>query len=182
MPQGDDAAFIPCSRATNTKQTFCIEEQHIALNGQRVLLYLEDYQDYKAERYPHWLELLTTYYHEIAHMFVTYLAIRYKGRPKCRTPVACCTDYRDDVPESGFFVENHLFGGCFIRGRDTSGRANRFMVSSTFRDMFTDSTCSSLPFKLELSLSPNAYSTFISTLTYFRYCRDFKLAVLEDKC
>lgn len=75
------------------------------------------------------VELLITYMHEIAHLFVTFLALEYANDFRAGTPDEC------DGPtgpgsryEAGEMLENIIFGGIYSLVNDSSGREVKFMV------------------------------------------------------
>ncbi|KAK2752866.1 hypothetical protein FQN54_008019 [Arachnomyces sp. PD_36] len=136
----DGAFVIPRYFTERTgPHVFPLGEQVIKLNGQRVHLYLKDYHDNNPELYPRCWELLVTCLHEFTHMFIVYLSIRYEGDSSCSTPTTCIVEHRSLRPESGFTFEQSFFGGCLVRGIDSSRREPRFMPGApVFQVIGTD--------------------------------------------
>jgi hypothetical protein len=71
--------------------------------------------------------------HEVAHLFVTFLALEYAKDLDAITPDGgkITPNMR---PEAGVLLERVMFGGSFVRVNDASDRSYKFMVR--FRSRF----------------------------------------------
>lgn len=119
------------------------------------------------ERYPRWLEIFTSYCHEMAHLYAAYLSLSYQGGPTCRTPVTCSID--PFPKDSGFFFQKHLFGGILIRWAYMSRRNYRYMVSlAIFQNL---SLGAMIPFDIPTSCPSNSkHMSFAPVLEHLGNC------------
>lgn len=132
MPKCDYSFFEPHE---DSEEAFDIRKQRIRLNGLRVDMLRIDRYDGNPEWYPRWLEMFASYCHEVAHMFIAYLSLHYTGGLDCRSPVFSLIDFQPNPRESGFFLEQYIFGGILWRGRDTSGLGSQLMVRLIFQNL-----------------------------------------------
>lgn len=89
---------------------------------------MQDVLTQRNERYVRWLELFTSYVHELGHMFVAFLHLTYKGCFSSEESTATKLSYVVQKPEAGYVLEHHLFGGILRRHEDESGRTEENMV------------------------------------------------------
>ena len=113
----------------SNNRSFLIQDHFISLERQRFRLYCEDCEKNSPERYSRWIELFGAYCHEIGHMFIAYLHIRYEGPTGCQTPHV--ENFRFyDMWDSGYPLEVGIFGGVLWLADDDSSREPGFGVSS----------------------------------------------------
>jgi hypothetical protein len=63
------------------------------------------------------LEILVTYMHEIAHLFITFLALDYAKNLDAITPDDCTVPGKGK-PEAGALLESTMFGGIYLSVRE----------------------------------------------------------------
>jgi hypothetical protein len=88
------------------------------------------------EQYVRKMELVWTYCHEISHLFITYLNFITNNR---RNRLGSPEDRLEgkggtyDPNEGGYTLERLFFGGIYVRGRDDSSRAKKYLVRCVCR-------------------------------------------------
>lgn len=85
-----------------------------------------------TQRYVRFVEILVDYMPEIAHAFITFLALEYAKDRKAESPDDSTVPSKSE-PEVGSLLESMIFGGVFVSITDCSGRPYSFMVKPPFR-------------------------------------------------